>query len=175
MDDWQSPEEIEAHLGPGGPVAAASHWMTLAAITGDVRAAWPLTDPTFRLVLGQAWIWANREHPIVVGHDFDVAAASIASLDFDHALWDQFAATQAREFTWKHQGFSLETWGVLSRPRLVPPDCELVLYAETGGEVITLTERTDVIAVQLLMRTTDEGWLTAGFSEHRLQPGWPPK
>jgi len=60
-DDRQSAEELDAHYGPKGPVAAANAWMK-KVLAGDSRSAWKRTDPTFRLVLAQSWLWANREH-----------------------------------------------------------------------------------------------------------------
>jgi hypothetical protein len=67
MDEFeeQTPEELEAHYGPEGPVEAARTWFSLVVRDRDLRAAWPKTDPNLRLVMTQGWCWANRSHPLL--------------------------------------------------------------------------------------------------------------
>ncbi len=73
-DDFsQGPEELQAHYGPDGPVAAAVAWLEIV-ISSDLMDVWPRTDPQLRLVLAQAWLWANRDHPDVAPYDRDEAA-----------------------------------------------------------------------------------------------------
>lgn len=174
MTDEQSIEEMGAHFGPEGPVSAANDWMELA-LSGSLRQAWPRTDEALRLVLAQAWLWANQDHPAVSPYDLEEAARSLAGLSFDHELWDAFAETQTTEFHDTWPDFNHEDWGAASRPRPVPPDCEIVLYMRTGGQPLRIERETLVEgAITILMRATSDGWLVRGFSDQPPQPGWPP-
>jgi hypothetical protein len=175
MTGEQNLDELAAHYGPRGPVAAANEWMTLV-LSGNLRAVWPRTDATLRLALAQAWLWANREHPDVASYDLDDVARSLAGLTFDHDLWAAFEETQTREFRDAWPDFNHDDWGAASRPRPVPPDCEIVFYMRTGGEALTVTQETLVEnPIILLMRSTPDGWLVRGFSDQQPKPGWPPK
>jgi hypothetical protein len=171
----QRDQELAAHFGPDGPVAAAGTWLALV-LAGNLREAWPKTDPNLRVVLAQAWLWANREHPEVTPYERDDAAASLAGLTFDHDLWLPFEETQLGEIRGWAGDFNLKDWGAASHPRLVPPDRELVMFIRTGGEVLTFEEPTFVEgALTMLMRHAPSGWLVAGFSDEAPEPGWPPK
>jgi hypothetical protein len=172
--DEQTPGEMAAHYSPGGPVTAANDWISLV-LSGDLRSAWFRTDERLRLVLVQAWLWANREHPSVAPFDLEEAAASLSGLTFSHDLWSDFEQTQLDEFRQAWPDFNHEDWGAASRPRPVPPDCEIVLYVRTSGEALLFTEETLIDEpIVLLMRTTTDGWLVRGFSDEPPQPGWPP-
>lgn len=56
-------------------------------------------------------------------------------------------------------------WGPLSRPRVIAPDYELVVYAYTGVESITLEGPTALLALKFLLHLTPAGWRLAGFDE----------
>jgi hypothetical protein len=172
--DEQTPGEMAAHYSPGGPVSAANDWISLV-LSGDLRSAWSRTDETLRLVLVQAWLWANRVHPSVKPFDLEAAAASLSGLTFSHVLWSDFEQTQVDEFRQAWPNFNHEDWGATSRPRPVPPDCEIVLYVRTDGEVLHIEQETLVEnPVVVLVRSTSDGWLVRGFSDVPPQPGWPP-
>src|SRR4051812_28934856 len=102
---------MAAHYGPAGPVKAAGTFTRLILEDGDLRGAWPLMDPVLRLVAAQAWLWANRTHPSVAPYDRDEAAAALADLSFDHALWPAFEDTQLAEFRRDWAGFNHTDWG----------------------------------------------------------------
>lgn len=175
MDEGQSVEEIEAHFGPDGPVAASTKWITLVQ-SGDLQSAWSLTDPHLRLIRAQAWLWANRDHPMIAPYDRDDAATRLSGLAFDHPLWEAFEETQIGEFHEAWPDFDLESWGVASRPRPVPPDLEVVVYMRTGGEVQVIAEPSVLPARSFLLRSTPDGWLMFGFnSTDPGEPGWPPR
>jgi hypothetical protein len=98
MSDEQSLPELASHYGPRGPVAAANEWISLV-LSGNLRAAWPKTDATLRLVLAQAWLWANRERPDVEPFDLDDGAQSLAGLTFDHDLWSCSKRRRPKNFS----------------------------------------------------------------------------
>jgi hypothetical protein len=172
--DHQTPEEMLAHVGPGGPVDAVRRWSELVLVDGDLREAWPLMDEPLRLVTAQAWLWANRTHVAVTPFDCDEVAASLASLSFDHPLWPAFEETQLGEFREAWRDFNHSDWGAASRPRLIAPDYELVLFMHTGGEVLTLETETLMPSLPFVVRSTPNGWLVAAFSDQLPEPGWPP-
>jgi hypothetical protein len=152
-DEHQTSEELQSHYGPGGPVAAAHAFTTAVFERRDLREAWRLVDPDFRLVLAQAWLWANRTHPIVLPHDREEAAEALAEAQPSHELWDAFEATQLDELDENYPDFDHTTWGAARRPRPVAPDMEIVLSLDTGGEVITVETPTLVErGLMLLMR-----------------------
>jgi hypothetical protein len=174
-EDWQTEEEIEAHVGPGGPVQPAREWLT-DMVAGDVAAAWPKTDPTYRLVHAQAWIWANRTHPMVEPFDRDTLAAALASSSSSHPLWPNFAQSVHEEIRERYGDFTNETYGAASRPRPVGPDFEMVkLIKVEEGTPLAFTGPTLVRGAVLLMHRTEDGWLVAGLGTDAPGiPGWPP-
>jgi hypothetical protein len=186
-DDYepQTPEELEAHFGPSGPVEAARRWLTSVLEVEDLSGVWPETDSNLRLVMTQAWAWANRGHPWLAGQDAEQIGKDLASEEGPrHRLWRFFEETQISEF--KHgwpPGFAVDTWGVASRPRPTVLDHELVLFVDPAevndpNEVHVWDEATLVHAIGVLLRRTQEGWLVAGFDTDAAagppMATWPP-
>src|SRR5439155_23873164 len=81
---------MAAAIEPGTPQAAAVAWAQAVMAADDLRAVWPATDPTLRLVLAQDWVWNHRHDP-AVGHDrdWDAIARSLAAWPPDHPFWDR--------------------------------------------------------------------------------------
>src|SRR5438552_969394 len=129
-EDFQTEAELAAHYGPDGPVAGALAWLE-AIFNDDLLAAWRVTDPNLRLVLAQAFLWANREHPHTAGYDLGETARTLASLDADHDLWPSFVQTQLREFHEAFDEFFSVPYGAGSRPRPVGIDYEIVKFVHT--------------------------------------------
>ena len=97
-------------------------------------------------------------------------------MGFDHDLWPGFEEDSDTESREAWPTFNHDDWGAASRPRPVPPDCEIVLFMHTGGERLQIAQATLVEnPIILLMRSTSEGWLVRGFADHPPQPGWPPE
>jgi hypothetical protein len=153
-------------------VAAAQRWLQCAN-DGDFSALWRLTDPNLRLVFAQDWIWANRTHPNIAPLDRDDQAAQLALEEPQGALAVEFSAIQLAKF--RDIGYDTDAWGAASRPRPVAPDHELVLFIDTGGEVVVYDEPTLIEpSLSLLMHSNGDRWLVAGFTENIPRPGWPP-
>lgn len=174
-DAFQSEEELAAHYGPDGPVAAALQWLD-AIFHDDLRAAWAKTEPNLRLVLAQAFLWANRTHPHTSGYDLDEGAAALAGLSFDHDLWPSFEATQLREFHEAFDAFFSEPYGAASRPRPVGLDFEIVKFVRTESDEPEFVVGPTLVEAQVfLLRATSDGWLVAGQGvDAPPEPGWPP-
>jgi len=157
----QSDEEVAAQYGPGSPVRAASEWVALVLKDGSLAEAWPLTDAGLRRQLAEAWVEANRAHPLVAGEPSLVEALSVA--EPEHPLWPDFARTQVEEFrgTWDWYDTARYGWG--SRPRLVAPGEEIAVLVETaeGGEIMAQTEPRHGMGFR--MRHDGQRWRVAGF------------
>lgn len=174
MDDMDA-NAMLAQYAPGGPIAAATEWLGAVYGESDLRAAWRLTDPDLRLLLAQAWLWANRERTILAGAESDdlkAEAAELAQVSSPSSYWKMFSTTQLAEF--HEQELDLDSWGFASSPRLIAPDYELLLLAECGADGLLVEEPTQVLAHRYLMHHTSEGWLVAGFGPAPVSPGWPP-
>lgn len=165
-------EELAAHYGAGGPVAAASTWLK-SVLSGDLAEAWRRVDPPFRHVLTQAWVRANREHPELVGYDPAVLARELSEEEPSHPLWRAYATSQVREFQANWSEFDPKTWGAASCPRFIAPEYELVLLAECGEDGRLVTKPTEIPALKFLMRYRDGAWFVAGFNENVVEPEQP--
>lgn len=173
--DEQLPEEVQAHYGPGGPVQAVRTWLESVLYDGDLRSAWPLTDPALRLVLSQQWVWDHSNDPPVAIRPRDELAEALAAEEPTEPMWDMMAAEFLAAVRDNWSSFSFDTWGALSRPRPIAPAYELVVYSYTGGESITVDTPTPLPSLLILAHSTPEGWRVANFAESLPEPGWPPR
>ncbi len=141
---------------------------------GDLDEAWPLTDPTLRLVLVQDWIWAHRHHPWVGhGRDWDGLAKSLAAARPDHALWPRFTAELLELWHKIWKGFSTLTWKPLDTPEIVGLDLETVTFVEIAASASGATRSS--FARRFALRHTDNGWQVASINgDQMFIPGWPP-
>jgi hypothetical protein len=178
-DEPQSQEELDAHYGPSGPVEAARRWLVRVLEDHDLAGAWPSTDAKLRLMMTQAWTWANRSGLRLAPEDARRLGEELAGeRGPDHLLWSSFADTQIREFQETWGDFDPDTWSVASRPRPTIFDHELVLFTDTAGAVMTFEEPTLIFAIGVVLRRTDSGWLVADFNPDPdaapRSPQWPP-
>jgi hypothetical protein len=149
----------------------AATWVEAVMDRSDLRAAWPLTDDTLRLVLAQDWIWAHRHHPWV-GHgaDWDALARELSAEAPDHPLWDRFAGEVLELWQKIWKGFSAHSWQARDEPEVLALDLEIVTFAE-----VSEGPKRDAFARRFAMRHTDDGWKVASvYGEQLFVPGWPP-
>jgi hypothetical protein len=162
MADFQTPEELQSHYGEEGPVAAALEWMRLVVEEGDLRAAWPLTDPPFRWRQAMRWVGANVQHPALAGRDLKALVDELASESPDDDLFDAFSDNYIdamREATANYPA-RVSDWSAASKPRLIAPDYEKVLLAPTSHDAVL--EDTQIEAKEMVMHFLDGRWLYAG-------------
>ena len=159
---------------PATPQEVATTWVEAVMDHNDLERAWPLTDPTLRLVLVQDWIWAHRHHPWVGhGRDWDVLARSLAAARPDHKLWAKFKVEQLELWHKIWSGFSALTWRAPEKPEVVDLDLETVTFVEQA-EVSSGTVRPS-FARRFALRHTDDGWQVASINgDQMFIPGWPP-
>ena len=158
---------------PGAPGAhtpedAATAWVDAVMDRGDLAAAWPLTDPTLRLVLTQYWIWSHGDEALVGAQEgWDALARALAACPPAHPLWERFASDRVRRWKEFWGGFSTRTWSVREEPEPMGVGLEVVTFTETGGPPLPVR--------RFAVRDTPEGWLVAGLDGTALfKPGWPP-
>ena len=167
--------ERAAHFGPGGPAETALAWLTDLVARRDLRRAWRVTDPDYRLALTQAIIFLNDQHPALSGLSSggrDELAEALAQEDPHHPLWDSFAGLLSDEFLQDLGEIRLDNIGAAT-PRPVTPEYELVLFAHSD-EAPDPDEPLELHAHGVLMHLRGGRWMVAGLSERKAVPGWPP-
>jgi hypothetical protein len=183
--DPQTPDEVAASVAAGS-AASFALWIVEEASTGDIRAAWADMDDTLRLTRAQCWL-ANLD-TAAGGYDRDELATALGARVPDHELADAFF--EVEQGMWRQAWpRGLEGVGVLSRPRPVPPDMELVVLTDlskppAGVEALPdgnwRVDGPDEIEIptfaRMLVRyVPEEGWELVSHNGERLPvPGWPP-
>ncbi len=165
--------EMNSHLGDGGPVTAARQWIE-AVKSGDVETSWKSITPDTRRVLAQAWIIANEAHPTLAGLDRESLASALSRPTSNHPLFRHFMATQLAEMQQSYEAFDSETWGAAERPRRFKDDYELVIFMDTGGDLLEWNSGVSNPALIVVLRRLHLQWMVAGFSADIPRPGWPP-
>lgn len=162
---------------PPTPQEAVLAWVEAIMDDGDLLAAWPLTDPTLRLVLAQDWVWTNRHHPRI-GHErsWDEIARGLASVPPVGELWGAFSAELVGRWQKTWAGLNSRTWGAWAEPEVVGLDLEMVTLLERDGDgPVRFEPGRSALARRFAMRHSDGDWLLAGVNGDQLfVPGWPP-
>jgi hypothetical protein len=171
----QTPEELQAHFGPAGPIQAATQFLESMLQQRDYAAAWRLMDPDFRRRRAEQWVEANAQHSMIVGRDLDQLVEELTMIESTSDLWPTFAGIELSTFVSAWSNVDLETWGWASRPRPIAPGYEVALFIPTEGTVRVVTESTLVHGLPLVMHYTECGWLFAGQQgDERWAPDIPP-
>lgn len=147
----------------------------------DLAEAWPLTDPTLRLVLAQDWVW-NHRHELAPesDHEWDAIGRGLAECPSSHALWERFAQDTVAHWQTIWKGFSARTWLVSDEPEVLGLDWEMVTFVETGrpeekADAAPATPAATAFTRRFAMVHTDAGWRVASINGHQMfRPGWPP-
>ena len=162
-----------------GPLESAWAWLASVVEAGDLASAWPTTDPNLRLALAQSWIWHNRSRPPVSGWNREELARGLTAPRPRHPLWDTFAAKQVEKLRAWWGDANLDRWGASVKSRVTPSDYELIRFAPIAaagsppGRVPKPPSKGDGRLV--LVRSTPERWVVAGFDRTPPTPGWPPR
>lgn len=168
----QTLAELEAHAS--GPVAVADSWLEAVLGHGRYDLAWLITDPVWRLVRAQAWVWNNRFVPGIQDRDRDELAEALAGPPGSDALWESFATIEVNQYRTEWTDWNLDEMGYASRPRPVGVDYELVLFAR-GTEFRVYRKPTSVVSLPFLMHFVDGHWMVAHPGGDTIaMPGWPP-
>lgn len=157
-------EQIEAHLADDGPVHAAYVWLASFLRGEDFYATWAGVDPDLRLVLAQAWLVANREHPDLARHDLEQARDALALERPTHDLTVPFGLTQLAELRAAWPWIDLDNLGVGVEPRIVAPGYEAISLTILTGD----SETSSAPELRLLMHHAGGRWLVAGLHTDEL-------
>lgn len=157
----QTRDEVAAHLGPAGPVQAATQWLKALLAERDYRRVWQLTDSAYRRWRAETWVAANASHPLVRSQEPGEIIVELAMVPSPSPMWSAFAETELRQFATAWSDVDLATWGWASRPRPLSPGYEVVLTTpeNVGGK---FEHPTLVGGLQIVMHHTPDGWLAVG-------------
>ncbi|WP_290050487.1 SEFIR domain-containing protein [Amycolatopsis solani] len=164
---------MNAHYGLDSAVRAGSDYLELIK-HGKIQEVWKRTDKTLRTVLVQSWIIANSSHPSLVEIDRDSLAEELIPLVADNPLRKDFFSTQIREMQNAFHSYDSERWGAAERPRRFGLDYELVVFMDTGGDVLVFDKGVSPPTIPLLLRRVVGEWKVASFGPWYVTPGWPP-
>lgn len=159
-----SADELDAHFGPDGPVAAARCWLELVLARRDLEEAWSLTDPTFRRRLAEAWTDAADAMAPPGADRMQVVEELAREPVAPTAPWRAFADDQLRAFARLCRFVDLTGSGWASRPSAESPGYELIVLADHGEDLV-LEEPASLPAFGMLMHHHPaRGWLVADLS-----------
>lgn len=163
------------NLQPDSSRAVARAWVGAVMDRRDLLEAWPLTDPSLRLVLVQQWVLSSTTDPEVTREDRETLARELAECPPRHPLWDRFASYRVRRWRRFWPNFSLRTFDVAEEVDALGADLEVVTFLEKHRLMGLAAPGPPPVARRFAVRRTDEGWLLAGLDGSALfQPGWPP-
>ena len=162
--------------GDGGARAVAVAWAGAVMDDGDLRRAWPVTDPNLRLVLVQHWIWSNRGKPAVGPKEgWEALADALSACPSTHPLWERFASERVERWQQFWSGFSPRTWRVRDEPEVLDNGLEIVTFVQPRDDGSDGRPGPPPVFRRFAMRHSADGWLVAGLDGTALfRPGWPP-
>jgi hypothetical protein len=160
------PADGIAPMGSYSSVTVALAWAEMV-LDGRLADAWARTGALFRLAVTRRWSWAHRAALQRRGHDPMLVAGALAGDGPDHALWPEFARSQAIP----GGGQASEgAWVAAGSPEPVGPDLEVVRLAR--AETVGLDHHAPPLT--LVLRLGCDGWLVAGLGRSPADAPWPP-
>jgi hypothetical protein len=168
-DDAGLFELQDADLGADDPGEAAKYWFRLLA-GQDQLVAWRCMERDYRLCMAQQWIWTSPWRPSLPREELERIALDFLSSQPRHRLWPVFLRSLAE---WAQVTAPWERVGVLSSPRPLGLDLEMVVLADADIEVVEAGAA--VVCTAVILRRVENGWRIAGVGEWLQEPGWPPR
>jgi len=164
-DEPQTPEELEAHFDPAGPVAVAQRFFDALYRVRSLRAAYGEMTPELRRDRTDAWVDLNAAHPGLRGLDRAALAERLAEPDPDDPLWPAFEESSLQDFAAAYSSIDIDAYGYASRPRPIGVDQELVLLVKGHRDAPRVFDRPTLISgAKFVLEHRDGRWLVAGFS-----------
>ncbi|WP_318218482.1 toll/interleukin-1 receptor domain-containing protein [Streptomyces sp. SCL15-6] len=166
--------ELQAHFGEGGPVTAATNWLT-SLKRGKKREVWKALTRELRLTLAQDWILANEDHPNLALYDRDELAKGLAAKNPTHPLGKHCLRGKLEVLQDHYRRWDVRSWGAAGNPRRIGLDYELIVMAP-ADEGILITGPGELLPIYpILMRKVGPDWMVANFTAAYPIPGWPPQ
>jgi len=155
--DIQTAEEIAASVAPGGPVAAVREWLRQQFVEDNTRSALNWLTVDLRRHLATQWLAAIELKPEFSGPEmFEALVNGTAPA----AVWIWYCA--AVEAAVEYCEAILEPgWGVATRPRIIAPGCEMVLFVNAPLGVYV--DETEVPAYEFVLEHGPDGWLISAL------------
>jgi hypothetical protein len=163
-DEPQTPEELDAHFGPGGPVAVAQRFFEALYRAQSLRAAYKVMTPELRRDRTDAWVELNAAHPDLAKLDREALAERLSEPEPDDPLWPAFEASSLQDFAAGYSFIDPNSYGYASRPRPIGVDQELVLLVKDRNAPRVFDRPTLISGAQFVLEHRDGCWLVAGFS-----------
>lgn len=165
--DEQTPEEMRAHYGERGPVAAAWNWCLGIADTATFADAWcKHTGEPLRSAVAESFVEVNLERPWMYHYDPETLGAALAACDPpDEDVWELFVEAQAATFAEAVGPINSGDYGAASRPRPLGVGLELVLFVPTPEGIHQVREPTVVVAQAATMERQDGRWVVIGWND----------
>ena len=161
----QTPEELDAHFGPEGPVAVAQRFFEALYRAQSLRAAYEFMTPELRRDRTDAWVELNAAHPELAVLDCEALAERLAEPEPDDPLWPGFETSSLQDFVAAYSFVDLDSYGYASRPRPIGVDQELVLLVRGNRNTPKVFDRPTLISgAQFVLEHRGGRWLVAGFS-----------
>ena len=148
-------------LAPDSPQATASFFMHAILGSGDLRAAWAVTDEPLRRHFAVGWVTPNAQHPAIARVGLERAVEELAAIDPTHFLWWHFARDTVDRIRESLKHVDLDSWGWASHPRPVTIDQEIILLVDPDNAQELDDDTVACPAVEFLMRHGDDGWWIA--------------
>ncbi|MFI0236525.1 toll/interleukin-1 receptor domain-containing protein [Streptomyces sp. NPDC016845] len=165
--------DYEAHYGDGGPVTAATEWLTLVR-RGKKREMWKRLTRELRLSLAQDWVMANEGHPNLAPYDREDLAEELSAKKPNHPLGKHLLASKVAVLQEHYKRWDAKRWGAARNPRRIGHDYELIVMSPADDGIRVTEEGELVPTFPLLMRKVGIDWAVANFSTAYPVPGWPP-
>lgn len=161
----QTPEELDAHFGPEGPVAVAQSFFEALYRARSLRAAYGVMTSELRRDRTDAWVELNAAHPELAMLDREALAERLAEPEPDDPLWPAFEASSLQDFAAAYSFIDLDSYGYASRPRPIGVDQEVVLLVMGDRNTPRVFDRPTLISgAQFVLEHRGGRWLVAGFS-----------
>lgn len=158
-------------------ITTAVAWVDAVMDRMDLRAAWELTDPDFRLVLAQHWVLSHGGAEFLGPQaGWDMLAQGLAACPSRHPLWGRFASERLQRWYEFWGDFSTSTWRVHDEVERVPgATIEVVTFVEPAAEGQDGQAGLPGALRRIAVRLRDGRWRVAGLDGRRVfRPGWPP-
>jgi hypothetical protein len=143
------------------PQAVASFFMQAVLGSGDLRAAWAVTDEPLRRRFAVGWVTPNALHPAIARVGVERAVEELVAIDPTHFLWWHFAQDTVDRLRGTFAHVDLDTWGWTSDPRPVTIDSEIVLLVNADNAHELDSGDLACPGVEFTMRHGEDGWWIA--------------
>jgi hypothetical protein len=155
LEEPTDAELLAMHFGPGTAYAAARSWARLVIGDGNLRDAWPLTDPDWRRFWADTWVSLNEDHRLLSLTNREELAVDLATAEPTSPFAGYFFAFEGVD---TQEGFAyvdLATWVWVVDPPAAPGyETVRLMNPDSPGQLAE-----DLVFV--MHHVDGDGWLVA--------------